>query len=60
MLASPPPPPAKGRQESVAASKTIPSPSEGVTAAFSFLPKRSKSPIKDPPPKKSLPMVVHQ
>ncbi len=52
VFASPPPPPANGRQELVADSKTIASPSDGVTPAFNFLPNNLRAPKIEPLEKK--------
>jgi len=52
VLISPPPPPANGRQESVADSKTIASPSKGVTPDFNFFPNNLRAPKIEPLEKK--------
>jgi len=56
VLASPPPPPASVLHFPETESKVITSLSEGLSLNRAF-PKRSKSPIKEPPAKKSEPMV---
>lgn len=52
VLLCPPPPPAKGLQESVADSKTIASPSIGVTPDFNFFPNNLRAPNIEPLEKK--------